>query len=167
MWVNSSGNTFGDCPNAKAQVAEAALEDALIRRFGPQPRVEIKLALRSDNGLIFMARSYRQMVKDYGLCQEFITPYTPEQNGVVERVFRTMKDECIWLQRFGCIAEEETAISRWIVRTIPTGLTNRSDGCHRPSGARVKNKPRSCPERGGTVHRFLHILSSFDQTLLS
>jgi len=100
--------------SAKSQMAEAALEDALIRRFGPRPLVDIDLVLRSDNGLIFMAKSYRETVRDYGLRQEYITPYTPEQNGLVERVFRTMKEECVWLHRFESLEEAERAISQWI-----------------------------------------------------
>ncbi len=38
--------------------------------------------IRSDNGLIFTARRFRAACRDYRLSQEFITPYTPEQNGV-------------------------------------------------------------------------------------
>ncbi|EIX9432408.1 TPA: DDE-type integrase/transposase/recombinase [Klebsiella pneumoniae] len=34
-------------------------------------------------------------VKSYGLQQEFITPYTPKQNGMVERVIRTLKEQCV------------------------------------------------------------------------
>lgn len=100
--------------NGKAHVAEAALEDALISRFGPGPQAPKDLLLRSDNGLIFLAKSYRRTVKDYGLSQEFITPYTPEQNGVVERVFRTLKEECVWIHRFRSIEEAEQKISQWI-----------------------------------------------------
>ncbi|MBP7581037.1 MAG: transposase family protein, partial [Vogesella sp.] len=50
--------------------------------------------LRSDNGLVFTSRSYTALVKSYGLQQEFITPYTTEQNGIVERVIRTLKEQC-------------------------------------------------------------------------
>jgi transposase InsO family protein len=31
---------------------------------------------------------------------EFITPYTPEQNGIVERFFRSLKEECVWQHNF-------------------------------------------------------------------
>ena len=34
-----------------------------------------------------------------GLKQEYITPYTPEQNGLIERFFRSLKEECVWQQR--------------------------------------------------------------------
>ncbi len=102
--------------SGKAQIAEAALEDALIRRFGPGPQRPKNLVLRSDNGLVFMAKAYRRTVRDYGIGQEYITPYTPEQNGVAERVFRTLKEECVWLHRFDTREEAERAIARWVER---------------------------------------------------
>lgn len=36
--------------------------------------------------VVFTSRSYAALVRSYGLRQEFITPYCPEQNGTVERV---------------------------------------------------------------------------------
>jgi putative transposase len=52
--------------------------------------------LRSDNGLIFQSRQFRQACRDYQPTQELITPYTPEQNGIIERFFRSLKEECVW-----------------------------------------------------------------------
>jgi transposase InsO family protein len=46
--------------------------------------------MRSDNGLIFQSRRFRDACAFYGLDQEYITPYTPEQNGLIERWFRSM-----------------------------------------------------------------------------
>ena len=38
-------------------------------------------------GLVFQSRRFRQASRDYRLRQEFITPYTPEQDGMIERFF--------------------------------------------------------------------------------
>jgi transposase InsO family protein len=46
--------------------------------------------------------------------QEFITPYTPGQNGLVERFFRGLKEECAWLNNFGSFTEARAAITKWI-----------------------------------------------------
>ena len=97
-----------------AATVEAALEEALIFRFGSLGRVSGKLVLRSDNGLVFTSRRYTATAKAYGLSQEFITPYTPEQNGLVERFIRTLKEECLWQHRFGSIEEAREVISSWI-----------------------------------------------------
>ncbi|MCA9471860.1 MAG: transposase family protein, partial [Nitrospira sp.] len=46
--------------------------------------------LRSDNGLIFQSQRFRRACGEYRLQQEFITPYAPEQNGLIERFFRSL-----------------------------------------------------------------------------
>tara|TARA_B100000678_G_scaffold241782_1_gene212866 strand:+ start:2547 stop:2771 length:225 start_codon:yes stop_codon:yes gene_type:complete len=50
----------------------------------------------------------------YGLAQEFMTPYTPEQNGLVERFFQSLKEESIWLHRFESLGQARTVINRWM-----------------------------------------------------
>ena len=90
------------------------MEEALIHRLGLLRRVVGPLALRSDNGLVFSRRHYTATVKAYGLTQEFTTPYTPEQNGLVERFFRSLKEECIWQQHFESLGQARAVIGRWI-----------------------------------------------------
>ena len=98
----------------RAKEAERAIEEACIARFGTlRPEGQTPL-LRSDNGLIFQSRRFRAACRDYRLRQEFITPYTPEQNGLVERFFRSLKEECVWQQNFESFGEARTAIARWI-----------------------------------------------------
>lgn len=63
----------------RAQTAERALEEALIHRFGWTHGAPKGLALRHDNGLVFGSRLYRALARDYGLKQEYITPYTPSR----------------------------------------------------------------------------------------
>ena len=70
--------------------------------------------LRSDNGLVFSSRRYTNTVRAYGLIQEFITPYTPEQNGLMERFFRSLKEECIWQHRFESLAHARHVVGQWI-----------------------------------------------------
>lgn len=100
--------------SGKSKTAEAALEQALIARFGTLGRVTKPFLLRSDNGLVFTSRSYTTLVKSYGLRQEFITPYTPQQNGLVERVIRTLKEQCIHRHRFETLQHASRVIGDWI-----------------------------------------------------
>lgn len=98
----------------RAKEAERALEGACIARFGtlrPTGRTPI---IRSDNGLIFQSRRFRAACRDYHLRQEFITPYTPEQNGMIERFFRSLKEECVWQRSFVSFPEARRAVRRWI-----------------------------------------------------
>jgi transposase InsO family protein len=48
------------------------------RRRGIPVPDELKL-----RGLIFQSRRLRAACRDYRLRQEFITPYAPQQNGIV------------------------------------------------------------------------------------
>ncbi|WP_394426477.1 integrase core domain-containing protein [Vreelandella stevensii] len=57
---------------------------------------------------------YTSTVRAYGLNQEFTTPYTPEQNGLMERFFCSLKEECIWLHRFESPGQARALIGRWI-----------------------------------------------------
>lgn len=100
--------------SGKATTAASALEHALISRFGTLGRVDREFLLRSDNGLIFTSRHYTALVRSYGLQQEFITPHCPQQNGMVERVIRTLKEQCVHRQRFESLAHATRAIGDWI-----------------------------------------------------
>lgn len=100
--------------SGKANTASAALEQALIARFGTLGRVPKSFLLRSDNGLVFTSRHYTALVRSYGLQQEFITPHCPQQNGMVERVIRTLKEQCVHGHRFETLQHASRVISDWI-----------------------------------------------------
>ncbi|WP_386074373.1 integrase core domain-containing protein [Tropicimonas aquimaris] len=79
----------------------------------------VKRSLRDlvdAQGVAFRPRfgAYTALVRNYGLKQEFITPHCPQQNGMVERVIRTMKEQCIHRQRFDSIQHATRAIGDWI-----------------------------------------------------
>jgi putative transposase len=86
----------------------------LIARFGTLGKVTQLFVLRSDNGLVFTSRSYTALVRADGLRQEFITPYSPEQNGMVERVIRTLKEQCAHRHRFESLQHASRTIGEWI-----------------------------------------------------
>jgi putative transposase len=100
--------------SGKSKTAESALEQALITRYGSLGKVHKSFLLRSDNGLVFTSRTYTALVRSYGLKQEFITPYSPEQNGMVERVIRTLKEQCVHRTRFESLQHATRAIADWI-----------------------------------------------------
>lgn len=98
----------------KAKTAERALEEALLARFGTLRSAPVDMKLRHDNGLVFGSRRYRAVVKDYGLTQEYITPYTPQQNGLCERFIKTFKEEFAWTRNFKSIQHARLALRAWI-----------------------------------------------------
>lgn len=93
-------------------VATGALEDA-FRARGIDPDNN-ELTIRSDNGLIFGSRAFTGIARYYNVSQEYITPYTPEQNGMIERFFRTAKEEVFWQHRIHDSDEAFTRFAEWI-----------------------------------------------------
>ena len=59
-------------------------------RFSTLGKVSNLFLLLSDNGLVFTSRDYAHLLRSYELKQEFITPQCPQQNGMIERVIRTL-----------------------------------------------------------------------------
>ncbi|MGP0593942.1 IS3 family transposase [Nitrospira sp. T9] len=98
----------------RAKEAERAIEAACLARFGTLRPGGTTPVLRSDNGLIFQSRRFRQACRAYRLQQEFITPYTPEQNGLIERFFRSLKEECVWQHHFEGFDDARQMITRWM-----------------------------------------------------
>lgn len=97
----------------RAVEAIDALEQAVIARYGCL-KSPVTLTLRSDNGSIFLAREFVKTAKRLGIHQEFTPRYSPEYNGSIERFFRTMKQECVWLRRFASFEEAEAALTEWV-----------------------------------------------------
>ena len=100
--------------SGKSTGAASALEHALINRFGTLGKVTREFLLRSDNGLVFTSHKYPALVRSYGLRQEFIAPHCAQQNGVVECVIGTIKEQCIHRQRFDSIQHATRTIGDWI-----------------------------------------------------
>lgn len=98
----------------RAQEAERALEAAILARFGTLRPMGSMPSIRSDNGLLFQSRRFRAACHASRLAQEFITPYTPQQNGMIERFFRSIKEECVWQHSFRSFAEAHPLIEKWI-----------------------------------------------------
>jgi transposase InsO family protein len=48
--------------------------------------------IRSDNGIEFKNSQIEGFLEEEGIMHEFSSPYTPQQNGVVERKNRTLLD---------------------------------------------------------------------------
>ena len=140
---------------ARAKTVERTLEDALIHRFGWTHGAPKDLILRQDNGLVLGSRAYRALVKDYGLKQEYITPYTPEQNGLCKRFIRSFKEEGAWLYRFQDIREAPAVVARYIEhfntqRPHQPWLTGRLDRRFSTPNP-LPDNPQLCPTIRGTL----------------
>jgi transposase InsO family protein len=73
----------------KSQIQET------LKRFLKQAQSEFGLRIkkiRSDNGMEFKNSQIEGFLEEEGIKHEFSSPYTPQQNGVVERKNRTLLD---------------------------------------------------------------------------
>ena len=50
----------------------------------------VLLTLRSDNGGEYISHKFRDYLRAHGISHQFTAPYTPEQNGVAERINLTL-----------------------------------------------------------------------------
>jgi putative transposase len=122
---------------------------ACLARFGTVRPTGATPVLRSDNGLVFQSRHFRDACQFYRLSQEYITPYTPQQNGLIERFFRSLKEECVWQQTFESFAEAQRAIRDWITwyntQRPHQALDYRSPHTYRAAhAAKQAESPSSC-----------------------
>lgn len=86
-------------------------------------------ALRSYDGLIFQSRHFHADCWDYQLIQNFITPCTPEKNGMIERLFCRLKEECTCLHRFETFEGQGRPSPRSSVLTARRDRTNQQATC--------------------------------------
>ena len=69
--------------------------------------------------------------------QEFITPYTPEQNDMIERFFRSLKEECVWQHAFQTF-EDARRIIRGRVQWYNNGRPHSVLGYRSPAQYRAQ-----------------------------
>jgi transposase InsO family protein len=111
----------------RALEAVSALEDAVKARFGSLEPVAAKLALRTDNGSIFLAKSFLASISHFGIAQEFTPYHCPSANGVIERWNKTFKEECAWCYSFKTVEEAERVIADWIRKYNHERMHSRLD----------------------------------------
>jgi len=90
----------------------AALEPvsmALEREFGSAERgVARGISLRMDNGNVYTSEHFTNQVKTWGFAPSYAYVSEPETNGVVERFFRTLKEQTI----YGCVFKNLEEVRR-------------------------------------------------------
>jgi hypothetical protein len=90
--------------------------NGVIRRDGSLTAVAPGLRLRHDTGSLFLARHFVGTAQQLAITQEFIPRASPEYNGVIERFFRTLKQECVRWHHVQSFEEADRIITAWIAR---------------------------------------------------
>jgi len=103
---NLLGYTFSR--SCKAIGAVMALADAASKR-------QINnLELRSDNGCHYGSRLFRDEIRRMGIKHTRTMVNTPKGNAVIERFFKSLKQECVWQYQFKNFEEAKDAVDKWI-----------------------------------------------------
>jgi putative transposase len=94
--------------SCKAMGAVMAISEAVSRR----PVRELEL--RSDNGCHYGSKVFREELTRLGINHTRTMVNTPKGNAVIERFFRSLKQECVWLHRFENFEQSKEVIDKWI-----------------------------------------------------
>lgn len=71
--------------------AQAAIEKFLRERGGEIPKDGMP-EVRSDNGSCYVSRDFRGVLDENGFSHQLIRPHCPEENGIMERANRTLRE---------------------------------------------------------------------------
>lgn len=74
------------------------------------------LAVRNDHGPQYTARDFRAGLTFLGITPSPAFVRQPAGNGVAERAFRTIKEQCLDLHRFQTVAESRQVIGDFVTR---------------------------------------------------
>jgi transposase InsO family protein len=98
--------------------------------LGTRGHYEVGIAqgtsLRHDHSSQFVSHAFQDELKTLGIESSPSFVRQPEGNGCVERFIRTLKEQLLWLRRFGTVAELDTALrefrdrfnQHWIIGRI-------------------------------------------------
>lgn len=63
------------------------------------------LTLRHDHGSQYMSKHFQKEIRFLGIVSSPSFVRSPEGNGVIERFFRTLKEQLLWIKRFRTVDE--------------------------------------------------------------
>jgi transposase InsO family protein len=74
------------------------------------------LALRHDHGSNFMSDDFQKQIRFWGIAPSYAFVGEPETNGVIERLFRTLKEQIVHGRIFQTIDEVRDAVRAFVAR---------------------------------------------------
>jgi transposase InsO family protein len=134
---HASGEAWVDAaPRMDRWAAADLLREVTTERFGSvDAAVAAGLALRYDGGPCFRSAHYQAEIDHLGIARSPAYHYEPETNGCVERFIQTLKEQVLWIERFGTLDELRTAVRAFAQRFNAGWLLERHD-YRTPSEAR-------------------------------
>jgi transposase InsO family protein len=90
------------------------------------PAIAEGLALRHDHGSVYLSGDFQAEITFLGLTSSPAFVRQPEGNGCIERFFRTLKEQLLWVRHFSTIEElrqaliafKETYNQEWLIARL-------------------------------------------------
>ncbi len=90
------------------------------------PGVAAGLALRHDHGSVYLSADFQAEVTFFGMTSSPAFVRQPEGNGCIERFFRTLKEQLLWVRHFSTVealrqaflAFKETYNREWLIARL-------------------------------------------------
>lgn len=90
------------------------IRQAVREQFGAfSSGVAAGLKLRHDHGSVYLSDDFQSEITFLGMEPSPAFVRQPEGNGCIERFFRTLKEQLLWLRRFRDLAELRSALSEF------------------------------------------------------
>lgn len=117
MIDHASGEAWADAGLRMDRFAAAdLLREVTTERFGSvEAAVAAGLALRYDGGACFRSEHYQVEIDHLGIARSPAYHYEPETNGCAEKFIQTLKEQILWLERFGTFEQLRGAVRRFAV----------------------------------------------------
>jgi putative transposase len=94
------------------------------------------LALRHDHGSAFLAEHFHHQIRFWGMTPSYAFVGEPETNGVIERFFRTLKEQIVHGRIYQTIDQVREAVRDFVARYNNEWLIEKN-GLRSPSDARA------------------------------
>ena len=117
--------------------AAEAVSMAIRNAFGHvSPSAARGIALRHDHGSAFLAEHFHNQIRFWGMASSYAFVGEPETNGVIERFFRTLKEQIVHGRIYQTIDEVRDAVRDFIARYNTEWLIEKNGLCS-PSDTRA------------------------------
>ena len=93
------------------------------------------LWLRHDHGSVYMSEDFQNEIRHLGMTSSPSFVRQPEGNGCIERFFRTLKEQLLWIRNFTDLEELRTAVHQFRDRYNESWILEKL-GYRTPAGAR-------------------------------
>lgn len=108
QFVSTDGSRFS---------ALQPISQAVAARFGGLGADSARgVTVRADHGPQYVSRHFTRQLAHWGAGLSHSYPYQPQTNGVIERFFRTLKEQAIWGRTFRDVAEVRAAVAGFVAR---------------------------------------------------